>query len=255
MDEFGLFYQPPNDNNFYHIICKTFILPQNSEDIVSLEDEHDYEFFYQDSNANYHVTCKLLSHTLIMDILNKEIYGVDYDVNELKRKYILHLNQKLNLESNLKGFLPFIQDQIFNSDPRVAEASTISQGNMNINTSVSTQATANQPTQYYWSISQVNELGLFYQPPNDNIFYHVNCKPILHDTQVYDYDYDHEFFHLARYHVTCKSLAHSSIVNILNKEIYGRDFDTADLKREHINLYQKFNLELNLKKDLSFPYF
>jgi hypothetical protein len=69
MNEFGLFYQPPNDNNFYHIICKMF-LQQNSDNTASLEDDYDYEFFYQTSNANYHVTCKLLSHSLIINILN-----------------------------------------------------------------------------------------------------------------------------------------------------------------------------------------
>jgi hypothetical protein len=112
MNEFGLFYQPPNDNNFYHIICKMFIQPQNSENIVLFEDDYDYEFFYQNSNANYHITCKLLSHSLITDILSKEIYGIDFDENELKRKYTLALDQKLNLELNLKSFLPFVQEQI-----------------------------------------------------------------------------------------------------------------------------------------------
>jgi hypothetical protein len=126
---------------------------------------------------------------------------------------------------------------------------TISQENMNTKyTPVSTQAIAIQPVRKYNSTSQFGELGLFYQPPNDDIIYHVNCKPILHDIQVYD-DYDYEFFHLERYHVTCKSLMHSLIINILNKEIYGRDYDTNDLKRESITLYQKFNLELNLKRD------
>jgi hypothetical protein len=111
-DEFGLFYQPPDDNNFYHINCKMFLQPQNSEIIFLSEDDYDYEFFYQNSNANYHVTCKLLSHPLIINILNKEIYGIDFDVNELKRKYTLTLDQKLNLELNLKNFLPFVQEQI-----------------------------------------------------------------------------------------------------------------------------------------------
>lgn len=141
------------------------------------------------------------------------------------------------------------------STSRVAEAPTNSQGNMNFNTSISTQATVIQPVQNYKS-SQFNELGLFYQPPNDDIIYHVNCKPIVHDIQVYDDVYDYEFFHLARYHVTCKSLIHSSIINILNKEIYGRDYDANDLKREcNITLYQKFNLELNLKDFLSSIHF
>lgn len=112
LQNFGLFYQPLDDNNIYHINCKMFLQPQNPEIIFLSEDDYDYEFFYQNSNANYHVTCKLLSHPLIINILNKEIYGIDFDVNELKRKYTLTLDQKLNLELNLKNFLPFVQEQI-----------------------------------------------------------------------------------------------------------------------------------------------
>jgi hypothetical protein len=37
--------------------------------------------------------------------LNKKIYGIDFDVNELKRKHILlNLQQKLDLEQNLTEF-------------------------------------------------------------------------------------------------------------------------------------------------------
>jgi hypothetical protein len=111
---FRFFYQQPNDNNFYHITCKMFLHHQNSENFVSLEDEYDYEFFYQSStNTNYHVTCKLLSNTLIVDILNKEFYGIDFDTNELKRKYTLTRDQKISLEISLKNDLLFLQDQIF----------------------------------------------------------------------------------------------------------------------------------------------
>jgi hypothetical protein len=37
---------------------------------------------------------------------------MDFDINDLKRKYTLALDQKLNLELNLKKFLPFVQEQI-----------------------------------------------------------------------------------------------------------------------------------------------
>ena len=46
----------------------------------------------------FYVTCKLLSHSLIVNLLNKEIYGINFDVNELKRRYLLTLHQILNLE-------------------------------------------------------------------------------------------------------------------------------------------------------------
>lgn len=63
---------------------------QNSENPIFLEDEYDYEFFYQNSNASYHVTWKLLSNNLIVDILNKEFYGIDFNINDLKCKYTVH---------------------------------------------------------------------------------------------------------------------------------------------------------------------
>ena len=93
--EFKLFHQTPNDDNLYHITCK-MILHDKSEDLnsVSLDDSnYDYDFFLQSSNDSshstprHHVTCKLLSSTLIVNILNKKVYGMDFDANDLKHKY------------------------------------------------------------------------------------------------------------------------------------------------------------------------
>ncbi|GBB98210.1 hypothetical protein RclHR1_03170006 [Rhizophagus clarus] len=137
--QLNLFYQPQNDNNIYHITVQNYPWEVN----------YDYDFNYK----GYHVACKLLSHPLIVNMLNKEIYGRDFEVNDLKRKNTLTWEQKLNLER-----------------------------------------------------------------PN------------------------------VRYHVTCKSLSPTLIINILNKEIYGRDFDVNDLKRDNaLTTSQKLNLELNLK--------
>jgi hypothetical protein len=93
-----LFFQPPNDDNYYHVTIKPIL--QLSE---NLENNYDYEFFY----ARYHVTCKLLSPSLIIDILNKEIYGIDFDINDLKRKYNLTLpkfkpSSSLSTRTNFK---------------------------------------------------------------------------------------------------------------------------------------------------------
>ncbi|RIA96708.1 hypothetical protein C1645_754275 [Glomus cerebriforme] len=100
LDEFRLFYQPPNDNNFYHVTCEIL---KDFHSVSLDEDNYDYEFFFN----NYHIKCKLLSHYSIVSVLNKEIYGMDFDANELKRKYLLTSLQKLNLERNLKQVLPF----------------------------------------------------------------------------------------------------------------------------------------------------
>jgi hypothetical protein len=99
-EELRLFYQPPNDNNFYHVTRRKIL----QENLISWEDDYDYKF----SNAIYSVTCKLMSHSLIVDILNKEIYGRDFNIDNLKRKYILTSNQKFNLKLSLQQqILPF----------------------------------------------------------------------------------------------------------------------------------------------------
>jgi hypothetical protein len=107
-----LFFQLSNDDNFYHVTFKPIL--QLSENGIlqlpeNLENNYDYEFFY---DASYHVTCKLLPPSLIIGILNKEIYGIDFDINDLKCKYNLTLNQKKNLYLSLNQVLPFLQEQI-----------------------------------------------------------------------------------------------------------------------------------------------
>ncbi|CAB4399071.1 unnamed protein product [Rhizophagus irregularis] len=214
--QFSFFYQPPIDDNFYHITIQNYLWETN----------YDYGFYYQ----GYHFACKLLLHPLIVNMLNKEIYGREFDVNDLKRKNTLTWDQKLKLEQTLREDLPFLQDQILNSNLNMV--------NMNSSGVQSRQED-----------SQSNDgIKLFYQTPNDNRFYHITCKIPLQD---YIYDYDYEFFYKQRYHVTCKSLSHTLIINILNKEIYGKDFDVNDLRRGYaLTTSQKLNLELKLKQVL-----
>ncbi|CAB5369944.1 unnamed protein product [Rhizophagus irregularis] len=86
----------PNDTNYYLVTC-TIISQVSSFDV---QDFHDHDFFYQhpnDSNnsSTYHVKCKLLSHSLVENILNK-FRGLEFDIKSLS------LNQRLNLELTLK---------------------------------------------------------------------------------------------------------------------------------------------------------
>ncbi|CAB4395087.1 unnamed protein product [Rhizophagus irregularis] len=223
LNEFRLFYQPPNDNNFYHVTFKiTWQLSEN------YDDDYDYEFFHQQNlDTSYYVTCKLLPHSLIMDILNKEIYGIDFDVNELKYKYTLTWNQKLNLEQSLKEVLPFLQGKLL----------------------LRSYFPNNLPKQAL----HLNN-GLFYRPLNDDNIYHVTLQD-YHQSD--DDDYDHDFFYPISNdikHVTCKFLPSSSILSILNEKIYGIDFEVNDLKSKHkLTLQQKLNLELNLRSFLYIP--
>ncbi|RGB30924.1 hypothetical protein C1646_671302 [Rhizophagus diaphanus] len=98
----GFFHYIPYDDCFYHITYQT--VPR---DIV-FSDDHDCDhgFFYYDSEINYYIKCKLFSHSLIVSVLNRELYGIYSESNNLEQKNPLSLNQKLNLEQVLKQFLP-----------------------------------------------------------------------------------------------------------------------------------------------------
>ncbi|RIA96187.1 hypothetical protein C1645_815771 [Glomus cerebriforme] len=249
-----LFYYTTNDDHIYHITCKMI-----SENSVSEEDyDYDYEFFFQSLNTKYHITCKLLPSPLIVNILNKKIYGIDYDVNDLKRKHLLlTLRQKLNLEQGLKKILPRHLSQHPVSDN---QSSNEDLNSFYENNTMMTQAYSTVDSNDMQNREILNELGLFYQTSNDENFYHVTCKMIAQDSESSnscDDNYDYEFFFQSSndsamiFHVACKLLPHSLIVSILNKEIYGIDFDVNDLKCKYLlALHQKLNLEQNLKQIL-----
>lgn len=85
-----------NDGKYYLVTCK----------IISQEDSffdghgrYNHEFFYQHPtypSKEYHVTCKLLSHSLVENILNNEFCDLEIDLESLS------IHQKFNLEQNLK---------------------------------------------------------------------------------------------------------------------------------------------------------
>ena len=100
--DLNFYHFTPNDNNFYYVICKVL----SQEGSVSL-DHHDYNhgFFYQcpyDLNIKYYVTCKLLSYPSLEIILNREICGMNFDMNDVRFEELLTLHQKFNLEQGLK---------------------------------------------------------------------------------------------------------------------------------------------------------
>src|ERR1043166_8898242 len=97
-NERKFFHCTLNDGNIYHITYKAIL-----QDSISLDDhDYDHEFFYQWTTANFYVTCELLSRSLIENILNIEVYGIDPGVNGSNQKDSLSLSQKLSLEKSLK---------------------------------------------------------------------------------------------------------------------------------------------------------
>ena len=110
--EIRLFYQD-GDDNIYHVTCKRILQDylQGSENSIPWDDNYDYEFFFNDSTTLFHVTCKLLPNSLIVNLLNNKFYGMGFDERNLNHRCLLTLHQKLNLEQNLKRILPWYFSQ------------------------------------------------------------------------------------------------------------------------------------------------
>ncbi|RIA96172.1 hypothetical protein C1645_815755 [Glomus cerebriforme] len=97
------------------------IILQEFENLTSCDDDNDYydfEFFFQDSKKK--LCYKLLSNSLIVNLLNKEMYGIDFNVNELKHRYLLKIilaNNEAILNSNedsswpCNDFIPYQDNQ------------------------------------------------------------------------------------------------------------------------------------------------
>jgi hypothetical protein len=105
-NEFEFFHYSSNDDKFFLVNCKKMIFQQESTFLD--EQNYDHKFFFQCSNnpaANYYVMCKLFPHSSIINVLNKQICGIDIDINILKQNESLHINQKFNLEQELKQIL------------------------------------------------------------------------------------------------------------------------------------------------------
>ena len=152
-NEIRLFYQAPNSNNndIYNITCKK--IPQDYLQYLDFmsydygDYGYDYDFIFEsldDSTTIFHATCKLLSHSLVVNILNKTIYGMDFDVGDLNHRYLLTLRQKLSLEQNLKQILPshFSQRSISDVEMRIEDSydnSSSSDGGIEENNSFDVQ--------------------------------------------------------------------------------------------------------------------
>ena len=77
---------------------------------------------------------------------------MDFDVNDLKRRYLLTLHQKLNLERNLKQILPlyFMQHPVPDSETRLDSNDNLnsfqsSHGSENILTATQTYSMVDNP--------------------------------------------------------------------------------------------------------------
>jgi hypothetical protein len=98
----AFFYNPQNDYQIYHITCESLNEISNSE----LPSDHTFYYKLDDKNL-YKITCILISHSLIVQFLNKKMYGIELKQgDEPQQEFLTFSNyQRNNLESNLKEYL------------------------------------------------------------------------------------------------------------------------------------------------------
>jgi hypothetical protein len=91
------YYSTPNEKIFlitFKIVRDD--LPYNDPNDPDDNLIYDHEFFYPYYTVNYHVRCKFIPHSIVLDLLNYE-----YDVNTPHNNSPLTPSQKLTLEQGL----------------------------------------------------------------------------------------------------------------------------------------------------------
>ena len=97
------FYNPPDDFQIYHITCE--ISNDNISQLLS-----DHTFHHQlNEKTSYKISCILISPSLIVQFLNKNIYGIEpgQDENPQQEWLTFYNSQRENLEFHLKQFLGY----------------------------------------------------------------------------------------------------------------------------------------------------
>jgi len=111
------------------------------------------------------------------------------------------------------------------------------------------------------------KFSFFYRPHNDIQMYHINCEEmplsfenfsqlinIVDNNSIHNYDNIYVFYHEQTeskkiYKLTCEMIPYTFMIQFLNKNIYGREFNQIEQQQEFSRQHQ-VNLRLHLKKDL-----
>ncbi|GBB88716.1 hypothetical protein RclHR1_01530004 [Rhizophagus clarus] len=117
MSEYSFFYRPCNDFQIYHITCRE----KFSDELISrllnncLYSSHYFYsddlfvFYFQQTNDKkiYQITCEMVPHSVTVQYLNLNIYGIELKQNEQQQQHQQEFSNKHkeNLEFHLKQFL------------------------------------------------------------------------------------------------------------------------------------------------------
>ncbi|CAB4476845.1 hypothetical protein RhiirA1_418538 [Rhizophagus irregularis] len=99
-DKMAFFYNPPNDFQIYHITCE--LLYEDADP------SSDHTFYCKlDDKTSYRISCRLISHSLIVQFLNKKMYGIELRQGEEQHQDFLTFSnvQRDNLEFHMKEFI------------------------------------------------------------------------------------------------------------------------------------------------------
>ncbi|RIA90165.1 hypothetical protein C1645_849693 [Glomus cerebriforme] len=104
--EYRFFYSSPGDPQIFHVICKEISFESKSE-ILNDHNCAIYTFYYQlPNNKFFQITCEIVSHSLIVQYLNKKMFGIELIQDEQQEEYLqFYKGQKENLECHLKQYL------------------------------------------------------------------------------------------------------------------------------------------------------
>jgi len=114
-DDMAFFHNPPNDHQIYHVTCKLL----SKGNIDNIKPFPDHIFYHQIDDNFYQITCILISHSLIVQFLNKKIYGIELRQGEEQQQERLTFSndQRDNLEFHLREFL--LTSKQINKKPNV----------------------------------------------------------------------------------------------------------------------------------------
>ncbi|CAG8620173.1 uncharacterized protein OCT59_010594 [Rhizophagus irregularis] len=116
----NFFYKPPNDYQIYDISYREIsisfelvseLLGNNNnssvQNNVQQNNLHEFYFLKIEEKKCYKVTCVLIPHSSIVEYLNKNIHGVEFNHEEQQQEIYVEFSTELkeNLEYYLKQFL------------------------------------------------------------------------------------------------------------------------------------------------------
>ncbi|PKK70541.1 hypothetical protein RhiirC2_779561 [Rhizophagus irregularis] len=115
------YYFSQNDVNFYLVICKIIL-----QDSFNDHNHYDHEFFYQHPSyptIRYHVSCKLLSYSLVENILNNEMCGINFDTELLSTNDVGNNEMITQTVSSMAGNQNY-NDSDFSSNEHITHQDT-----------------------------------------------------------------------------------------------------------------------------------